>query len=88
VNVLGYKMGQLPEWVQMMWVTHNVSPDSGLSEELHMSQNLARPANTAAPESILWHNPQLLQKRTALVYGQVANSIGAVSDAVSVKSGG
>jgi hypothetical protein len=70
INVLGYKMGQLPEWVQKMWVTHNVSPDGGLSEELHMSQNLARPANTAAPEPILWHNLQLLQKRTALAYGQ------------------
>ena len=49
INVLGYKLGQLPEWVQKMWVTHNVGPDGGLSEELHMSQNLARPANTAAP---------------------------------------
>lgn len=70
VNVLGYKMAHLPEWVQKMWVTSNVGPDGGLSEELHMSQNLARPANTAAPESMLWHNLQLLQKQTALVYGQ------------------
>jgi hypothetical protein len=30
INVLGYKMGQLPEWAQKMWVTHNVSPDGGL----------------------------------------------------------
>jgi hypothetical protein len=70
INVLGYKMAELPEWAQKMWVTHNVGPDGGLSEELHMSQNLARPANTAAPESILWHNLQLLQKRTAIVYEQ------------------
>jgi hypothetical protein len=70
INVLGHDMGELPEWVQKMWVTHNVGPDGGLSEELHMSQNLAQPANTAAPESVLWHNLQLLQKRTALVYGQ------------------
>ena len=35
-----------------------------------MSQNLARPANTAGSESILWHNLQLMQKRTALAYGQ------------------
>ncbi len=70
INVLGYKMGQPPEWVQKMWVTHNVGPDGGLSEELHMSQNLARPANTAAPESILWHNLQHLQNQTALAYGQ------------------
>lgn len=70
INVLGYKMGQLPEWVQKIWVTYNVGPDGGLSQELHMSQNLARPANTAAPESILWHNLQLLQKRTAVAFGQ------------------
>ena len=35
-----------------------------------MSQNLARPSKTTAPESILWHNLGLLQKRTTLVYGQ------------------
>lgn len=70
INVLGSKMGEAPEWVQKTWVTHNVAPDGGLSEELHMSQNLARPANTAAPESLLWHNLQLLQDRTTIVFGQ------------------
>jgi hypothetical protein len=60
INILGYDMAQLPEWAQKMWVTHNVGPDGGLSEELHMSQNLARPANTTAPETMLWHNLQLL----------------------------
>jgi len=70
INVLGYEMGQLPEWVQKMWVTHNVGPEGALSQELHMAQNLARPANTTAPESILWQNLQLLQKRSTLAYGQ------------------
>src|SRR5260370_34476073 len=36
-----------------------------------MSQNLARPARTTAPESMLWHNLQLLQKRTELAFGQL-----------------
>jgi hypothetical protein len=70
INVLGYEMGRLPDWVQRLWVTHNVGPDGGLSEELHMSQNLARPASTTAPEAILRRNLQVLQKRTALSYGQ------------------
>jgi hypothetical protein len=70
INVLGYKLAELPEWVQRIWATHNVGPDGGLSEELHMSQNLASPARTAAPESMLWHNLQLLQKRTEIAYGQ------------------
>ncbi len=70
INVLGYKLAELPEWVQKIWAAHNVGPDGGLSEELHMSQNLADPARTAPPESMLWHNLQLLQKRTAIAYGQ------------------
>ena len=70
INVLGYKLAELPEWVQKIWVTHNVAPDGCLSEELHMSQNLASPARTQAPESMLWHNLQLLQKRTGVIYGQ------------------
>ena len=70
VNILGYTMADLPEWAQKIWAAHNVGPDGGLSEELHMSQNLARPANTTAPESILWHNLQVLQKQTVRIYGQ------------------
>jgi hypothetical protein len=70
VNILGYTMAELPEWAQKMWVAHNVGPDGGLSEELHMSQNLAKPANTTAPEVILWHNLQVLQGKTASIYGQ------------------
>src|ERR1700730_7491880 len=68
INVLGYKMADLPEWAQKMWVTHNVCPDGGLYEELHMSQNLARPAETRAPEVILWRNLQILQARTQTIY--------------------
>ena len=70
VNVLGYKMGQVPEWVQKIWVTYNIAPDGGLSEELHMCPNLDRPANTAAPESLLWRKLQLLQDWTTGVFGQ------------------
>jgi hypothetical protein len=70
VNILGYTMADLPEWAQKMWVAHNVGPDGGLSEELYMSQNLARPANTTPPEVILWHNLQVLQGKTMGVYGQ------------------
>jgi hypothetical protein len=35
-----------------------------------MSQNLAKPANTTAPEVILWHNLQVLQGKTTSIYGQ------------------
>ena len=70
INILGYTMAELPEWAQKMWVSHNVGPDGGLSEELHMAQNLARPANTSAPEAILWHNLKILQNKTANAYGQ------------------
>jgi hypothetical protein len=61
INVLGYKMADLPEWAQKIWVTDNVPPEGGLSEELHMSQNLAKPASTDAPEELLWLNLNMLQ---------------------------
>lgn len=70
VNVLGYKMAELPEWAQKMWVAYNVSPEGGLSEELHMSQNLANPAKTKAPEAILLNNLRVLSRRSADKYGQ------------------
>jgi hypothetical protein len=70
INVLGYKMAQLPEWAQNYWVSSNVGPDGGLSQELHMSQNLARPADTTAPEAMLWNNLEILQARSEFVYGR------------------
>lgn len=56
INVLGYKVADLSEWVQRIWVSFNVSPEGGLSRELHASQNLAAPALTMAPEMMLWRN--------------------------------
>jgi len=70
INVLGYKMAQLPEWAQKYWATDNVCPEGGLSQELHMSQNLARPADTVAPEAGLWRNLQILQDLVAARFGR------------------
>ena len=49
INVLGKDIAEQPEWAQKIWVAHNACPEGGLSEELHMSQNLASPASTVAP---------------------------------------
>lgn len=62
VNALGYKIAYLPEWAQRIWSGYNVSPEGGLSKELHDSQNLASPARTFAPEFMLWTNLQALQQ--------------------------
>lgn len=70
INVLGYKMAQLPEWVQRLWVVDNVAPDGGVSAELHMSQNLAQPADTIAPEVGLWGNLNLVQHTTVAKFGR------------------
>src|ERR1051325_7852910 len=70
VNVLGYKMVDLPEWVQRMWAAYNVPPEGGLSEELHQSQNLGKPANTAGPAVILFNNLRAVQHRSTTMYGQ------------------
>lgn len=70
VNVLGYKMAELPEWVQRMWVAYNIPPEGGLSEELHQSQNLGKPAESAGAEAILFQNLRVAQHRSATKYGQ------------------
>lgn len=53
VNVAAYHMARLPEWVQQIWVAHNIAPEGGLSNELHQSQNLAKPAQTCPPELLI-----------------------------------
>ena len=70
INVLGYQMAQLQEWAQKYWVADNVCPEGGLSNELHMAQNLAEPAATVAPEVALWRNLRILQKLTESRFGQ------------------
>jgi hypothetical protein len=76
INVLGCDLAELPEWVQRLWVAFNVALEGGLSEELHMSQNLASPATTSAPEAILLFNLRLLSERSTCAYGSsVLNSV-------------
>lgn len=70
VNVLAYKMAELPEWAQKLWVAFNLPPDGGLSEELHRSQNLARPAQTMAPEEMLLRNLFVLNRCSEAKFGQ------------------
>ena len=70
INVLGYKMAQLPEWAQKYWATDNVCPEGGLSRELHMAQNLGQPADTFAPEVALWENLWVLQGLTKERFGR------------------
>jgi hypothetical protein len=70
INTLGKDIAELPEWAQKIWAAHNVPPEGGLSEELHMAQNLANPAATIAPEVILDKNLHILQRRTLASYGQ------------------
>ncbi len=62
VNALAYKIAELPEWAQRIWSAFSVCPEGGLSEELHASQNLAKPASTLAPEVILWTNLKAVQQ--------------------------
>jgi hypothetical protein len=69
INVLGYQMAELPEWAQKLWAAFNVPPEGGLSEELHMSQNLAEPADTTPPEVILLHTLRVLNHRSSFTYG-------------------
>jgi hypothetical protein len=52
----------LPEFVQKIWVAHNVAPDGKVSKELLMSQMEAKPAPAKAPEAVLEMAVDHLQK--------------------------
>jgi hypothetical protein len=69
INVLGYDLGRLPEWVQKLWVTHNVAPEGGLSKELHLAHNLGRAPTSSSPETVLWNNFNRLDVRIEKFYG-------------------
>lgn len=70
VNVAAYHMARLPEWVQQVWVAHNIPPEGGLSKELHQSQNLAAPAQSCSPELLIIFAIKAVQSATAKAFGQ------------------
>lgn len=53
ITVYAKDVSNLPLWQQQVWVSHNVSPEGGISKELHDSQVKAEPAPTQAPEAFL-----------------------------------
>ncbi len=70
VNVAAYHMARLPEWVQQIWVAHNIAPEGGLSRELHQSQNLASPAETCPPEILIVFAVDAVQEAASDTLGQ------------------
>lgn len=70
VNVAAYHMARLPEWVQQIWVAHNIAPEGGLSQELHQSQNLAAPAQSCSPELLIIFAIKAVQSATSKAFGQ------------------
>lgn len=53
ITVYAKDVGNLPLWQQQIWVGHNISPEGGISKELHASQVKAEPASTKAPEAFI-----------------------------------
>jgi len=51
ITVYAKDIGKLPLWQQQIWVGYNVSPEGGISKELHASQVKAEPTSTQAPEA-------------------------------------
>lgn len=70
VNVAAYKMAELPEWAQKIWVAYNIPPEGGLSQELHQSQNLAAPARTGPPEKLIVLAIKSVQVAAVSAFGQ------------------
>lgn len=53
ITVYAKDIAKLPLWQQQIWFGHNVSPEGGISKELHDSQVKAEPAPTLAPEAFI-----------------------------------
>lgn len=53
ITVYAKDIGKLPLWQQQIWLGHNISPEGGISNELHDSQVKAEPASTLAPEAFI-----------------------------------
>jgi len=53
ITVYAKDIGNLPLWQQQIWAGYNVSPEGGISKELHAAQVKAEPASTIAPEASL-----------------------------------
>jgi len=53
ITVYAKDIGNLPLWQQQIWVGYNISPEGGISKELHASQVKAEPVSTPAPEAFI-----------------------------------
>lgn len=53
INIYAKDLSYLWPWEKNIWVSYNISPDGGVSDELQDSQVLAKPAQTHAPERFL-----------------------------------
>lgn len=53
ITVYAKDIGGLPMWQQQIWAGYNISPEGGISKELHDSQVKAEPASTLAPEAFI-----------------------------------
>lgn len=69
VNVFAKDIALLPEIDQKKWAAHNLSPEGGVSKELLQSQMEARPAETIAPEELLWQGLEYIQQIFTEKYG-------------------
>ncbi|HEY3400335.1 MAG TPA: hypothetical protein VGK03_06855 [Geothrix sp.] len=52
VTVYAKDIAYLPQWQQRIWAGFNVSPEGGLSGEMHQAQVVGEPSDTHAPEEI------------------------------------
>lgn len=53
ITVYAKDIGNLPLWQQQIWSAYNISPEGGISKELHTSQVKAEPVSSNAPEAFI-----------------------------------
>lgn len=52
ITVYAKDISYLPEWQQRLWAGFNISPEGGLSGEMHRAQVVGVPSGTYAPETL------------------------------------
>jgi len=62
INVYAKDIALLPEIDKKIWISHNVTPEGGVSKELLQSQQEAVPASTTSPETRLIEGIKLLDE--------------------------
>lgn len=87
ITVYAKDIGNLPLWQQQIWAGYNISPEGGISKELHASQVKAEPASTLAPEAfiekVINEINEAAKKQLSIPFFRGHNSINGIINSIN-----